>query len=140
MLDEAKLIFELVDHEGLKLKPYQDTVGKWTIGIGRNLDDKGISKKEAYMLLQHDIVEAKKELDKLIPDWETHPDNIQRVLVNMMFNLGPSRLAGFKQMRKALDSRDYLHMAKEMLNSKWAKQVGRRAEYLANLVIEAYEN
>ena len=59
-----KLMYRLIEEEGMKLKPYRCPAGKLTIGVGRNLEDKGLSNEEALFLLQNDIIEAVKELKK----------------------------------------------------------------------------
>jgi len=125
-------------HEGLKLKPYTDTEGHLTIGFGHNLDN-GITIKQAYALLADDIDTAKKELDRYLPGWMGHDDARQNVLIEMVFNMGMPRLSGFKKMLAALDSRDYAQAAKEMEDSKWAKQVGARAQTLAKQMREGWE-
>jgi|SRR3990167_11494542 len=133
-----KLQESLRIHEGLKLKPYTDTEGHLTIGFGHNLDN-GITIKQAYALLADDIDTAKKELDRYLPGWMGHDDARQNVLIEMVFNMGMPRLSGFKKMLAALDSRDYAQAAKEMEDSKWAKQVGARAQTLAKQMREGWK-
>lgn len=113
----------LYRHEGLRLKPYRDTVGKLTIGVGRNLDDKGITEQEATYLLRHDIDETWNALGK-IPAFKSLSRQRQAALVDMAFNLGIAGLMGFKRMWAALEAGDFETAAAEMLDSKWAKQVG----------------
>lgn len=136
MLNEA-LVSTLVNHlerdEGVKLAPYHDTVGKLTIGVGRNLDDVGISNEEARFLLMNDIKRTVKELNTSLAWWDGLPDNAKLALVNMAFNLGTSRLLGFKNMIKALYEGDFALAATEALDSKWAGQVGARAFRIAQL-------
>ena len=122
-------------HEGVSLKPYEDSVGKITIGIGRNLDDNGISMQEAYHLLDNDILTAQKELDRYHPGWLGHSDLRQNVLIEMCFNLGGPKLNLFVKMWDALEKHDYAKAAAEMLDSKWADQVGRRAVTLSNMML-----
>ena len=133
-----KLQESLRIHEGLKLKPYTDTEGHLTIGFGHNLDN-GITIKQAYALLADDIDTAKKELDRYLPGLMGHDDARQNVLIEMVFNMGMPRLSGFKKMLAALDSRDYAQAAKEMEDSKWAKQVGARAQTLAKQMREGWK-
>lgn len=125
---------QLAEHEGLRLKPYRDTVGKLTIGIGRNLDDKGISEAEAYYLLNNDIHDVNKQLIKHIPWYVNLPPNARRVLQDMCFNLGIYGLLGFKKFLSALQAGDIERAKVEMMDSKWAKQVGRRAVNLRNML------
>jgi lysozyme len=122
----------LILHEGLKLKPYQCTAGKTTIGCGRNLDDVGISTSEAMVMLDNDIGRAVAELNRTKPGWKDHDDTRQNVLVELVFNLGMPRLLGFKKMWAALDRKDYAAAADEMMNSKWAVQVKGRAKTLSD--------
>ena len=140
-MNRNRLINVLIRHEGLRLKPYCDKTGrefksppecgKLTIGIGRNLEDRGITKEEAMFLLTNDIKKVTEDLDRHIPWWRELDDVRQEVLVNMTFNLGIGGLLGFKNMLEALKNRDYNRAADEMLNSRWAEQVGRRARELA---------
>ena len=121
-------------HEGLRLKPYEDTVGKLTIGVGRNLTDVGISEHEAAYLLTNDIAVAAASLRRAYPWFSGMGLPRQDALTDMMFNLGAARFAGFAQMIAALEQRDYETAAKEMLDSKWAQQVGARATELAAII------
>jgi len=129
-----KLIKQLIRHEGMRLKPYRDTVGKLTIGIGRNLDDVGISEDEAMYLLKNDIVKCYTQLMHKVPAYNSLSLPRQRVLCNMVFNLGIHRFLRFKRMLRAIEEGNYEKAAKEMLNSRWAKQVGNRASELAEIM------
>ena len=136
---EAKLMDrikeQLVRHEGLRLKPYRCTAGKLTIGIGRNLDDCGISQAEAYVMLINDIMNCEKQLQAKIPDIYNGLDEVRKsVLLNMCFNLGISGLLGFKNTLEFIKVGDWERAANNMLVSRWAKQVGRRAIELSELM------
>ena len=120
-------------HEGLCLKPYQCTAGKWTIGYGRNLEDNGISPMEAEQLLRNDVQRCYRECLTL-SCWQKLDETRQAVLVDMCFNLGISRLRTFKKMLAALEQGYFERAAYEMLNSKWAAQVGHRATELSELM------
>ena len=123
----------LVRHEGLRLKPYQDSVGKWTIGVGRNLDDKGITEAEAMLLLSNDIGDALADAKKFA--WFGQLDSArQDVIVDMIFNLGLPRFSGFRKMIAALEHGNYPEAADQMLDSKWARQVGLRASELSQMI------
>lgn len=130
------LALQLAAHEGLRLRPYRDTVGKLTIGFGRNLDDVGISKAEARHLLANDIAKVERELAASIPWWRDLSFNRQLVLADMAFNLGIAGLLKFKQTLGAVETGDYIGAAEGMLNSKWAQQVGGRAIRLARMMAE----
>ena len=136
---EAKLLErikeQLVRHEGLRLKPYRCTAGKLTIGIGRNLDDCGISQTEAYVLLENDIQNCEKKLLDEIPEIYNGLDEVRKsVLLNMCFNLGIGGLLGFNNTLAYVAAGDWERAANGMLASKWAKQVGRRAIELSELM------
>jgi lysozyme len=131
------LINDLIRDEGMVLKPYTDTVGKVTIGVGRNLDDNGISEDEALIMLRNDIQTAELELHRNLPWLAYKPEQIQRALVNMCFNMGWPRLSGFKKMIAALERDDFETAAAEALNSRWARQVGDRSRRIAKLIREA---
>ncbi len=130
----SPLINDLIVDEGLKLKPYRDSVGKLTIGIGRNLDDVGITKEEAIFLCKTNIKEALDFANKYIWFYDLTP-NRKKAILNMIFNLGASRFALFKNMIKALEVGDYKKAAGEALSSKWAQQVGKRANRIAEALI-----
>jgi lysozyme len=125
---------ELVQDEGLKLKPYRCTAGKLTIGVGRNLDDVGISASEAMLLLEHDINRVIAKLSYHLPWWSSLSENRQRVLANMAFNLGIDGLLKFKNTLSYIQNGKYREAAKAMLESKWAKQVGERAVRLSKMM------
>jgi len=117
-------------HEGLVLMPYKDTVNKWTIGYGRNIEDNGISVTEADFMFDNDFNRCTKEL-VLYPWFTNQPVFIQYALLDMCFNLGIKRLLGFRKMIEAITVKDYTKAALEALNSKWAEQVGDRAKDVA---------
>ena len=121
----------LMRDEGLRLKPYPDSVGKMTIGYGRNLDDRGVSVAEADFMLDNDITAATADVLRTIP-WSMSLDEVRRsVLVNMTVNMGVGGVLGFRRMLAAAERGDWATAAKEMLDSKWATQVGPRAHRLA---------
>ena len=124
----------LVLHESCKLFPYTDTTGNLTIGIGRNLTTRGISTNEAYEMLDDDIAYFTDKLQNNTEFFNTLDDIRQAAIVDMCFNLGINGFLEFKEMLSALESRDYNKAATEMLNSKWAHQVGERATCLATII------
>ena len=126
---------QLVRHEGLRLKPYRCTAGKLTIGIGSNLDDRGISQKEAYAMLERDILDFEQQLLDEIPDVYNRLDEVRKsVLLNMCFNLGLKGLLEFKNTLNFVAACDWERAANGMIASKWAKQVGLRAIELSELM------
>ncbi len=120
-------------HEGLRLKPYQCTAGKLTIGYGRNLDDVGISEAEAEYLLEQDMKASIVQASNF-PFFIGLNDYRKAVIVDMIFNLGLTRFNQFKRMLNALQRHDYQQAATEMLDSRWAVQVGKRADRLAEIM------
>jgi lysozyme len=128
------LIDELARDEGIRLKVYNDSLGIPTIGIGRNLRDRGISKEEAYQLLNHDLESVFADLDQHLPWWRRLDDVRQRVIANMCFNLGINRLMGFEHTLACAMTGRYREAAVSMLDSKWADQVGPRAQRLAEMM------
>ena len=122
---------QLIDHEGLELKPYHCTADKLTIGVGRNIQDRGITEDEARYLLKNDIKIVEDELLTRQPVVAGLDSVRQRVLVDMGFNLGLPILMKFQNMWAAIEDEDYHEAARQMMDSRWAKQVGRRAERLA---------
>jgi|TARA_R100001224_G_scaffold102917_1_gene75351 lysozyme len=129
--DMDKMIEQLVDHEGLELHPYEDSLGILTIGVGRNLEERGISEDEAFYLLGNDIEIIWDELIKQHPIVEDLDDQRQMILLDMAFNMGVPRLGKFKKMWAAIEDGDMIEASKQALDSRWADQVGRRAERLA---------
>ena|SRR5688572_328641 len=132
---KAALDRQLLTHEGLKLKPYRDTLGHLTIGIGHLLS-KGISRRAAQLIYEDDLLEATIFLHTAYPwtvGWITSDPVRYRVLVDMAFNLG-SRLAEFKATLRAAKAKDWEAMAAGMENSLWYEQTGRRAATLVTMI------
>jgi lysozyme len=129
-----KLKDSIKKHEGLQLKIYVCPAGKLTIGYGRNVEDRGITQKEANMFLENDILDIKLELEDKLPLFKFLDDVRQNVLIEMAFNLGIKGLLQFKKTLEYISIKDYEKASEEMLNSKWANQVGKRAITLSNLL------
>ena len=151
--DRQDLIDKLVVAEGLRLQVYKDTLGIDTIGIGRNLEARGISKEEldwmdipsidhvyewgiteadAVYLATNDVQIVEEELVRAHPCVDRLDSVRQLILIDMAFNMGVPRLCKFKKMWAAVEAEDFPTAAKEMLDSRWAKQVKGRATKLAN--------
>jgi len=126
-IDFVLLKQELTRDEGLRLKPYRDSVGKLTIAIGHNLDDKGITSEIVSLMYADDIAEVLEDLDNNFNWWRKMSSNRQHVLVNMCFNMGITVLLQFKNTLKSMESGDFEQAAKGMEHSKWYGQVGPRA-------------
>lgn len=129
-----RIIEQIKQHEGLKLKPYHCTSGKLTIGYGRNLEVKGISKGEAESMLLSDIAEVEEKLVRagLLSGLN---DARKAVLINMAFQLGFNGLSKFRNMLAAVQSEQYVLAASEMLDSLWAKQTPNRAKELSEQML-----
>jgi lysozyme len=152
---------QLILHEGLRLEVYKCPAGYWTIGVGRNLESKplrkeeqeyifkrsglapdevievlkerGITKDEALFLLANDIEDAVKDLSNF--DWFEDLDPVRKkVVIDMRYNLGPTRFRQFKRMIAALAAGDYKRAAAEMVDSKWYRQVMTRGWRLARMM------
>ena len=150
-MDKDKTIAELRIDEGEKLVAYKDSLGYWTIGVGHLIDPArganpapfgvdlrnggAITREQSAELLVSDMLAKSSELDKALPWWRTLSDARQRVLLNMAFNLGIAGLLGFKNTLAMVKSGDYAGAARGMMASKWATQVGARANRLAAMMV-----
>lgn len=131
--DRDALRQQLTRHEGVRLLPYVDTAGKVTIGIGRNLTDRGITEAEARQFLDADINTALSDLSTF--PWFAGLDVVrQRALIDLCFNIGLPRLKGFVKLLAALERHDWDAASVELLNSAYAAQVGQRARTLAAML------
>ena len=130
-----KLKQHVKESEGLRLKPYLCPAGKLTIGYGHNIEDNGIPKKIAIALLDIDLGVAQDELFSAFPAYKTLTQNRIDALIDMSFNLGIARLKKFKRMHKAIADHDYEIAARELMDSHYARQVGKRAEKNRDLII-----
>ena len=119
---------QLIDHEGLEKKAYRCPAGKLTVGVGRNLEDKGLTEEEALFLLRNDIAECEDDLRSIFTEYDALDESRKRALIDMRFNLGPSRFRQFKKMIAAVKEKDFSRAADEMKDSNWYRQVGKRAE------------
>lgn len=143
MIDKDRLIQDLIRDEGVVLHAYQDSLGFWTIGIGRLIDPRSggrITKEEAIYLLNNDIERKEKEFYERYPHFKTFNEARQRALLNMYFNLGANRFAEFKKMITALKNNEFQEAARQALNSLWAKQVGKRAVRIATTISKGVDS
>ena len=134
MFDKNVMAQMLSRHENRKLFPYTDTVGKLTIGVGRNLTDRGISESECAFMLDNDINDAITECVKHIPGFATMSDQRKYAFVDIMFNLGWPHLSAFKKTLDAVSKQDWGRAADELESSLWDKQVGARADELEEMI------
>lgn len=121
-------------HEGEVLKPYTDSQGILTIGIGHNLEQ-GISAEASKFIFNEDIDKAERLLKEKCPIFSQLDANRQIVLLDLCFNLGINGLLCFKKMLAALEKRDYKLAAKELMDSRYARQVPNRAKENRDVLI-----
>ena len=159
--NKSILIQKLIDHEGLVLQVYKDTLGIDTIGIGRNLEDRGITDEEledmnipyieqvyqlgiteadAILLAENDVEIVENELLAAHPCVDRLDAVRQLVLIDMAFNMGVPRLRKFKKMWAAIHNEDFSTAAIEMLDSRWANQVKSRSTKLAHAMFSGEMN
>jgi len=130
------LLSQVKRHEGYRQKVYKCTAGKLTIGIGRNLDDVGIFPNEAEYLLTNDLQRAVNELSLAFPWYRDLSLRRKQALINLVFNVGLSSLKGFKKFLSAMQSGDWDTAKTELLDSKYARQVGQRAIEIAEQIVK----
>lgn len=133
-MNRNRFMTQIRFHEGVRNKVYKDHLGIETIGVGRNLVDRGLTDDEVDYLLSNDIQIVENELDKSLSWWRDLDEVRQRALADLVFNMGLPRLHGFVKTLAALKSRDYHTAAEELLDSKYAKQVGARADRIAEMI------
>lgn len=154
-LDRDKLKAQLVKHEGKENHVYKDTMGHPSIGVGFNLDRSGAKVKiealgldydkvkagtqdltdtQIFQLLDGDMDTAIASCKSVFPDFANLSDVRQRVMVDMMFNLGKAKFEGFKNMIAAVKAGDYAKAADEMKNSAWYRQVKDRGKTLVRMM------
>jgi len=133
-MNKNRFIKQMRFHEGVRNNVYKDHLGIETIGVGRNLVDRGLSDEEVDYLLSNDIQIVENELDNGLSWWRDLDEVRQRALADLAFNMGLPRLHGFVKMLSALQRRDYHAAADELLDSKYAKQVGERSNRVAEMI------
>ena len=155
---------QLILHEGLRLRPYKCTAGKWTIGVGRNLEGNpltpaekeklfsnsqltneqvlknmqtnGITRDQALYLLENDIATAKRDAQVLlgVADFDKLSEPRKFVLIDMAFNMGRSVLSQFRNTLALIRAGSYRQASENMLKSAWARQVKTRSTRLARMM------
>lgn len=130
----TNLIDMLVLHEGMRTKPYEDSLGILTIGVGRNLESMGLSHDEVCYMLRNDIRRCEEELDNTFR-WYKYLDQVrQDAMIDLCFNLGITRLRKFKKALGFMETDDFEKAADEFMDSKWADQVGQRAINVTTMI------
>ncbi len=123
----------LIKHEGWKEKAYQDSMGNTTIGVGRNLDGKGLSPGEIDWLLQNDIADATTDLCSIFLRFYDFSEDRQHALISMMF-MGKNSFLTFTNMIRDINEGNWEGAAQEVLTSRYAVQVGTRAIEIAGMI------
>ena len=129
MKPECNMITEeyIKNNEGLRLKAYECSAGKLTIGYGRNIEDRGITQDEADMIFENDLIIVADELREIFDMFDDLSYNRKKCLMDMMFNLGKTRFKRFKKTIKAVRDGDYQEAAIQILDSAYARQLPRRS-------------
>ena len=145
-MNVEKLREQLKIDEGCVYEIYNDHLGFATFGIGhlvRESDPENgspvgtkVSEDRVADAFDDDIEIVLSDCNKLYPDFEDLPEEAQQIIANMMFNLGRPRLSKFVGMKRGVDAKDWNNAADEMVDSRWYRQVGARAERLVNRMRE----
>jgi len=133
-MNNERLRETIIRHEGTRLDMYQDTLGIWTVGVGHNIEEKGISQAVMELMLEEDLAEAVSELKRSVSFFSKMPEQVQEALVNLAFNMGIPRLMQFKKTLAYLRDGNFEAAADELLDSRYAEQVGRRADEVADMI------
>ena len=132
--------------EGVKYEIYKDHLGYPTFGIGHLITENDpehgqpvgteISEERVNEVFDKDVELFVNESKKIFPDLDDKPEEVQQVVVNMCFNLGEPRLSQFKKFISAINEQDWTEASHQMMDSRWARQVGERAKRLANRILD----
>ena len=149
-MDIKSLIEELIVDEGKINEIYKDHLGYETLGVGHLVLDTDkeygqpvgtkVSDETVTAYLTKDIENICKDLDRNIPFWRDLDEERQRVVANMGFNLGINRLLQFEKFLNALENKNYDEAADQMMDSRWARQVGPRSERLKVRMLSGSKN
>tara|TARA_R100001126_G_scaffold79250_1_gene47672 strand:+ start:132 stop:542 length:411 start_codon:yes stop_codon:yes gene_type:complete len=131
-MDYTRLSKQLLYHEGIRLKPYRCSADKLTIGIGRNIEDVGITEEEAFYLLNNDIKKVVEQCQRNFEWFDGLNDLRKEAIVNLVFNMGFGKFLQFKKTIKHIENEEFELAGAELLDSRYARQVGQRAIDVAN--------
>lgn len=137
MRSYKRIAEQLSNHEGIRKFAYRCPSGKLTIGIGRNIDSDGglgLSEDEILYLLTNDLKRIEEELGNAFRFYKDLDPVRQDAMINMAFNLGITRLRGFRMALKLMETKEYDEASMEFLDSLWASQVGQRALDIAHMI------
>ena len=135
-----KVVDMLKRHEGLRLHPYYCSQKKLTCGIGRNLEDRGITEAEAHYLLYNDIKKVQEELTKNWGVWRTFPEKARLVCIDMTFQMGITGFMKFRETRKLMELGKWLEASEEVLRSRYSIQTPNRALYNSRQLALCHNN
>ena len=139
-MDIDQLREEIAADEGIKHEVYLDHLGLPTFGIGHLVLDTDeehgaevgtpVSEERVNHCFNNDVQAVLLDCYQLYPEFDSHPEEVQLIIANMMFNMGRPRLSKFKGMKRGVDAGNWNEAADEMVDSRWYKQVTNRAERL----------
>ena len=139
-MDINKLREQLEIDEGVVHEIYLDHLGLPTFGIGHLVTEDDpehgqpvgtpVDESRCIEAFESDVETTLSECHKLYPDFEDLPEEVKQIIANMMFNMGRPRLSKFKGMKAGVDARDWSRAADEMVDSRWYRQVTKRADRL----------
>ena len=136
MIDLNRLQKQLVIHEGLELKPYRCSADKLTIGVGRNIQEVGITEEEAMVLLANDIARCAGECTREFPWFLDLTPLRKEAVINLVFNMGMATFKKFKKTIAYLEAGNFELAGTELLDSNYARQVGQRSQDVANMLAD----
>lgn len=126
----------IIKHEGKRNKLYKCSEGKWTIGIGHNIEDRGLSDNIVDFIFLEDFSDAYTAAHRTFNRFNFMPRQAQIVFINMSFQLGETKLKGFKNMIANANKADWDGVILEMMDSRWYRQTTDRANELIELIKE----
>ena len=133
-MNQQEIEEQLIKHEGFENKLYYCSMGKATIGVGRNIENYGLSEEEIYFLLRNDINKCTQDLCSIFRNFNGFDDILQHALIDMRFNLGHAGFRKFKKMIKAIKNKDLEEAAEEAIDSRWYYQVKDRAINIVSMI------
>ncbi len=133
-MNQKEIESQLIRHEGFENRMYFCSMGKPTIGVGRNLESYGLSEEEIYFMLRNDIKKCIQDLGSLFRNFDDFDDILQHALIDMRFNLGYSGFRGFRKMIKAIRENDLDEAAEEAIDSRWYCQVKERGKTIVSMI------
>ena len=141
-MNKDKLREEIAEDEGCKYEIYLDHLGLPTCGIGHLITDQDpehglevgtkVDEERVNELFDQDVEVTTNECRLLYNNFDELPEEVQRIIANMMFNMGRPRLSRFHKMKQAVDSGDWSEAAAQMKDSRWYNQVTNRAQRLVD--------